>query len=387
MQQATLQNSRVQAVDILRGIVMVIMALDHTRDFFSNFTHSPTDLEYTTVGMFFTRWITHFCAPVFIFLAGTSAYLSLAKKNDKNAASLFLLKRGIWLIILEVTIVRFGWMFNLDYGHVVMQVIWAIGWSMVFLAVLIYLPFYAILSIGLLMIFGHNALDGLHAVDMGSGGVIWNVLHDPDVVKSGDSNFYVFYSLIPWIGVMATGYCFGRLLQQPNRNKLLYTVGISTIILFIVLRATNVYGDPNAWAVQDSWEKTLLSFLNCNKYPPSLLYLCMTLGPAILLMPLLDKMNNAVGRFFKVFGAVPMFYYILHIYLIHGMALALGLMLGLPSAYFTESGMMFTGRPGWGYELPGVYLAWVIAVLLLYFPSRWFMKVKQQHKKWWLSYI
>jgi uncharacterized membrane protein len=387
MQEQALQNSRIRSVDILRGIVMVIMALDHTRDFFSNFTHNPTDLEYTTTGMFFTRWITHYCAPVFIFLAGTSAYLSLSKKNDKNSAALFLLKRGIWLIILEITIVRFGWMFNLDYAHVVMQVIWAIGWSMIFLAGLIYLPFYAILSIGLLMIFGHNALDGVQAETMGSGGFLWNVLHDPDIVKSGDNNFYVFYSLIPWIGVMATGYCFGKLLQRPDRNKRLYITGISAIVLFIALRASNIYGDPYPWAVQETAVKTLLSFLNCNKYPPSLLYLCMTLGPAILLMPLLDKMDNAVGRFFKVFGAVPMFYYILHIYLIHGMALALGLMLGLPSNYFTDSGMMFTGRPGWGYGLPGVYLAWVIAVLLLYFPSRWFMKVKQQHKKWWLSYI
>jgi uncharacterized membrane protein len=366
---------------------MVIMALDHTRDFFSNFTHNPTDLAYTTTGMFFTRWITHFCAPVFIFLAGTSAYLSLAKKNDKKAASLFLLKRGIWLIVLEVTIVRFGWMFNLDYAHVVMQVIWAIGWSMVFLAGLIHLPFYAILSIGLLMILGHNALDNIQAETMTSGGFLWNVLHDPDIVKSGDNNFYVFYSLIPWIGVMATGYCFGKLLQRPDRNKWLYITGVSAIVLFIVIRASNVYGDPYPWSVQESWDNTLLSFLNCNKYPPSLLYLCMTLGPAILLMPLLDKMDNAIGRFFKVFGSVPMFYYILHIYLIHGMALALGVMLGLPSNYFTDSGMMFTGRPGWGYGLSGVYLAWVIAVLLLYFPSKWFMKVKQQHKKWWLSYI
>lgn len=386
MQQA-LQQNRIRSVDILRGIVMVIMALDHTRDFFSNFTHNPTDLAYTTTGMFFTRWITHYCAPVFIFLAGTSAYLSLAKKNDKNAASLFLLKRGLWLIILEVTIVRFGWMFNLDYAHVVMQVIWAIGWSMVFLAGLIYLPFYAILSVGLLMIFGHNALDGVQAETMGNGGFLWNVLHDPDIVKSGDNNFYVFYSLIPWIGVMATGYCFGKLLQRPDRNKWLYITGISAIVLFVALRASNIYGDPYPWAVQETPVKTLLSFLNCNKYPPSLLYLCMTLGPAILLMPLLDKMDNAVGRFFKVFGSVPMFYYILHIYLIHGMALALGVMLGLPYNYFTDSGMMFTGRPGWGYGLPGVYLAWIIAVLLLYFPSKWFMKVKQQHKKWWLSYI
>ena len=387
MQEQALQNSRIRSVDILRGIVMVVMALDHTRDFFSNFTHNPTDLEYTTTAMFFTRWITHYCAPVFIFLAGTSAYLSLSKKKDKNSAALFLLKRGIWLIILELTIVRFGWMFNLDYAHVVMQVIWAIGWSMVFLAGLIYLPFYAILSIGLLMIFGHNALDGIQAETMGSGGFLWNVLHNPDIVKSGGNNYYVFYSLVPWIGVMATGYCFGKLLQQPNRDKLLYITGTSAIVLFIVLRSTNLYGDPYPWTVQDSWDKTLLSFLNCNKYPPSLLYLCMTLGPAIFLMPLLDKMNNAVGRFFKVFGTVPMFYYILHIYLIHGMALALGMMLGLPANYFTDSGMMFTGRPGWGYDLPGVYLAWAIAVLLLYFPSRWFMKVKQQHKKWWLSYI
>lgn len=386
----TINTGRIKSVDILRGIVMVLMALDHTRDYFSNFNGNPTDLSVTTTGMFFTRWITHFCAPVFIFLAGTSAYLSLARKQHKKEASLFLLKRGFWLILLEVTIVRLGWLFNLDYSLVVMQVIWAIGWCMVFLSMLIHLPYKAILTIGLVMIFGHNLLDSIQMAPDNTVGVLWTFIHQGGSVPYGAGNvLFVIYPLVPWIGVMATGYCFGKVLQKETaqRNKSLYLIGGSAILLFIIIRATNLYGDPNNWQVQDTAVKTILSFLNCAKYPPSLLYLLMTLGPAILLMPMLENWNGRVGRFFTVYGRVPMFYYILHIYLIHFMAILLTMVVGTPVHYFTTNGMIFSAKEGWGYALPGVYLAWSLAVLLLYYPSHWFMVVKQNYKKWWLSYL
>ncbi|MCB9045112.1 MAG: DUF1624 domain-containing protein [Chitinophagales bacterium] len=383
-------NNRIRSVDILRGIVMVIMALDHTRDYFSNFHNNPTNLTVASMGMFLTRWITHYCAPVFVFLAGTSAFLSLSKKNNKKEASLFLLKRGIWLLILEFTVVRFGWMFNMDYTQTVVQVIWAIGWSMIFLSALIYLPFRGILAVGLVMIFGHNLLDMIQTEADTPSGALWYFIHQSGFIQyNGNSSVFVIYPIIPWIGVMATGYCFGSILQQDERtrNKQLYLLGGTTILFFLIIRATKLYGDPAPWEPQENFSRTVLSFINCEKYPPSLLYLLMTLGPAILIMPLLEKMSGAAGRFFIVFGRVPMFYYILHIYLVHAMALVWCVMQGLPADYFTDGNMIFAPKQGWGYELPVVYMVWILAILLLYVPCRWFMYIKLNHKKWWLSYI
>lgn len=387
---ADILHTRVRSVDILRGIVMVLMALDHTRDYFTDFYNNPTDLSVASTGTFLTRWITHFCAPVFVFLAGTSAFLSLSKKKDKKAASFFLFTRGIWLIVLELTIVRFGWLFNLDYSQTIVQVIWAIGWSMIFLAALIHLPFKAILTIGLIMVFGHNALDFIPVDTQTGTGLLWHFLHQSGFIQYGtNGSLFIIYPLIPWIGVMATGYCFGRILQynEHKRNRLLYRIGGGAILLFIILRATNLYGDPHPWTVQESWHRTVLSFINCEKYPPSLLYLLMTLGPSIMLMPLLERAAANVGRFFTVFGRVPLFYYIAHIYLIHAMALMGAAMLGLPLDYFTDNDLIWVSKPGWGWGLPVVYAVWIAAVLLLYYPSRWFMRVKQQNKQWWLSYL
>lgn len=387
---ADILHTRIRSVDILRGIVMVLMALDHTRDYFTDFYNNPTDLSVASTGMFFTRWITHFCAPVFVFLAGTSAFLSLSKKQDKKAASFFLFTRGVWLIVLELTIVRFGWLFNLDYSQTIVQVIWAIGWSMIFLAALIHLPFRWIFIIGLVMVFGHNALDFIPVNTQTGTGLLWHFLHQSGFIQYGtNGSLFVIYPLIPWIGVMAVGYCFGRIMQynEHKRNRLLYRIGGGAILLFIILRATNLYGDPHPWTVQDSWFRTVLSFVNCEKYPPSLLYLLMTLGPSIMLMPLLERAGANAGRFFTVFGRVPLFYYIAHIYLIHAMALVGAAMLGLPLDYVTDNDLIWVSKPGWGWGLPVVYAVWIAAVLLLYYPSRWFMRVKQQNKQWWLSYL
>lgn len=385
----TMNNpKRIVSIDILRGIIMVIMALDHTRDFFSNYHYDPLDMEHTTTAMFFTRWITHFCAPVFVFFAGTSAFLSFSRGKTKKEAARFLFSRGIWLIILEFTVIRIGWMFNVDYTHLLVQVIWAIGCSMVALSALIFLPYSLILTIGILIIFGHNALDSIHAEQFGHNAIWWKVLHEMGLVQITNTiSLFVIYPLMPWIGVMAVGYCFGKVFTKPerDRNVWLYSIGIASVILFILTRYINVYGDMHHWVKQDTAVKTILSFIDCTKYPPSLLYLLMTLGPAILLLPILEKWTNKVSVFFLVFGRVPMFYYILHIYLIHILAITVAVAQSLPASYFTED--MFGPKPGWGFGLNGVYFFWALIVGILYFPCRWFMKIKLSHKKWWLSYL
>lgn len=385
------QSKRIVSIDILRGIVMVIMALDHTRDYFTNFTHDPTDLEYASTFMFLTRWITHFCAPIFVFLSGTSAFLSMQKGKTIKQQAGFLLSRGIWLLILEFTIVRFGWMFNVDYSMVFVQVIWAIGWSMIFLSGLIFLPRKLVLAIALSLIFLHNAFDGVHAANLGEYGRWWNVFHEFGIIPLfGDVTMFVLYPLVPWIAVMAVGYCFGGIMKMEEwqRDKWLYRIGLSAIALFVVLRFTNAYGDSALWSSQGSLHRTVLSFINVTKYPPSLLYLLMTIGPAITLLPLLEKMRNKVGDFFTVYGRVPMFYYILHIYLIHFISMIVGVWIyDVPSHYFTTNAETLSAKPNWGYSLVGVYLYWMLVIVMLYLPCRWFMQVKMKHKKWWLSYL
>lgn len=385
-----IKPKRILSIDILRGAIMIIMALDHVRDFFTDFRKfDPLDLEHASTAMFFTRWITHFCAPVFVFLAGTSAFLSMQRGKTKNESSRLLFTRGIWLIILEVTIVRFGWAFNLDYHLIFLQVIWAIGWSMIFLSALIFLPRAAIAIIGLILILGHNMLDGIHANTFGSNAIFWNFLHEQGRAQYAPAYMAFFiYPIIPWIGVMAVGYCFGSIFkkEEKERNKWFYTIGISTIILFIVIRYINVYGDPSPWHTQANGT-TLLSFIKCTKYPPSLLYLLMTLGPAITLLPLLEKLSGRVGKFLMVYGRVPMFYYILHIYIIHLLALFTGLALGVPTKVFTSNGSLFDPNLKWGFSLPVVYLYWIATFLILYYPCKWFMRIKATHKKWWLSYL
>lgn len=383
------KTGRIISIDILRGIVMVIMALDHTRDYFSSFQYDPTDMLHTTPAMFLTRWITHFCAPIFVFLSGTSAFLSMRNGKSRTGQSIQLLTRGIWLILLEVTIVRMGWFFNLDYSLIVLQVIWAIGWSMICLSLLIFLPRYVILFIGLLMIAGHNMLDVYTAASFHNP-LWWNLAHEQGAYTYGTgSMIFVVYPLLPWVGVMAVGYCFGAIMLMPVqwRDKILKMLGFWLIGMFFILRGTGVYGDPIKWFSQDTPVMTALAFLNVTKYPPSLQYLLMTIGPGIFLLPFLEKSSNAIGRFFTVFGKVPMFYYILHIYLLHTMAVITGLIYHFPLTAFTSNQTALFPKQGWGFELPGVYLFWIAAIAILYYPCRWFVKIKATHKKWWLSYI
>jgi uncharacterized membrane protein len=361
---------------------MIVMALDHTRDFFTNYSGNPTDLEHASTIMFLTRWVTHYCAPVFIFLAGTSAYLSSRKNVTAQQASRHLLTRGLWLILVEVTLVFMGWTFAADYTRIILQVIWAVGCCMVFLSALVYLPWQVILAIGLLLIFGHNAFDGYNPPAQGVGGILWHFLHiQGPIVINHAHTIMVIYPLIPWIGVMAVGYCMGRVFTRPaaQRDKTLFSIGIGAIVLFILLRFSNLYGDPTPWAPQHAWWRTILSFINCSKYPPSLLYLLMTLGPAITALPLLERIGNLPGKIFTVYGRVPMFYYLLHIYLIHFMAVAV-------SAITRQNApVSMLSHPG--YSLPLVYLFWLSAVSILYLPCLWFMRVKMKHKWWWLGYL
>ncbi|HEV8429834.1 MAG TPA: heparan-alpha-glucosaminide N-acetyltransferase domain-containing protein [Pyrinomonadaceae bacterium] len=398
---------RIDSIDLLRGIVMVIMMLDHTRDFVHNaaLAFDPTDLSRTNVALFITRWITHFCAPVFVFLAGTGAYLQWARGKSKKQLSRFLVTRGLWLIVLEVTIIKFGVTFSLDYRFAgFLQVIWVIGVSMIVLAALIHLPRSVILAFGLLMIALHNLLDGIRVTGFrgptrpmpGLGAKLWILLHQPfdgfPVLGWPSPVAFVIYPLIPWIGVMACGYVFGalyRLHPQPRR-RLLLIIGSSATLLFIILRAINLYGDPSEWAPQKNIVYTVLSFVNTTKYPPSLIFLLMTLGPAILALAFFESEapRGWIRNFFVTFGRVPLFFYLLQWYTAHLISLLLHFVFGKPTSFLFQAPLNFGPPPeGIGFNLGVVYLSWIAGVLLLYPLCKWFAGVKQRRKDWWLSYL
>ena len=385
------QRIRLESLDLLRGLVMVIMALDHVRDFFHHdaLVYNPTDLTRTTPIVFFTRWITHLCAPAFVFLAGMSAYLYGMRGRSRAEVARFLVTRGLWLVVVEVTLVRFALFFNFDYNFLFLQVIWVIGCSMVILAGLIYLPQQAILALALLVIAGHNLLDGMgrapfssfgaNAPPMTTGDWIWSALHVP--------NPPVIYPLIPWFAVMALGYALGPLarLEPSNRRRIFLQLGIAVSAAFVVVRAINGYGDPSRWGSQPSPLYTVLSFLNTTKYPPSLLYLLMTLGPAFVLVSLFDRIPGPIGRFFIAFGRVPFFFYILHFYLIHLLALIAGALSGFDVRQFLTIPFLFPQE--YGSSLGVAYLMWIGVVLVLYVPCRWFADVKARRSDAWLSYL
>ncbi len=394
---------RLDFLDLLRGWIMIIMALDHVRDFFSHelFSFGPTDLDKTTLGFFFTRWITHFCAPVFCFLSGTGAFLSLTRGKSKHQVAYFLLTRGAWLVLLELTVVALSWTFNpailLEPGG---AVIWALGWSMIALAGLIYLPLWALATFAVVMIAGHNLLDPLVPAQFGRLSGLWDVLHEGGPFRIlPNTTFFVAYPLVPWIGVMAAGFAFGAIVnrERTQRQRIMLWLGVGLTLAFVLLRAANVYGDPDAWSPHARGALfTFLSFLNLQKYPPSLLYLLMTLGPALVVLAILDRAGQP-GRLLRpvlVFGRVPLFYYLLHIPLIHLLALGYSYAaFGGPTGLFTVEPFVaaFTGStlypPGYGISLPGVYLVWLIVVTLLYLPCRWFAELKQRRRDAWLSYL
>ncbi len=387
-------SHRVQSIDLLRGVVMVIMALDHVRDYFhfGAMTADPTNMETTTPLLFFTRFITHFCAPVFIFLAGTSAFL-YGQKRTKKELSHFLWTRGLWLIFIEITVNTFFWWFDPSFGFINLQVLWAIGVCMILLAGLIYLPKKVLIGFGLLLVFGHNLLDTITTENSGLG-IFWGFLHEMSFTTLGSRWISFSYPLIPWVGVMALGYVFGNLYVKDFdplvRKKWLWRLGIASILLFFLIRGLNVYGDLVPWSVQKNTIYTVLSFFNVAKYPPSLAFLLITLGPSFLFLLVTEKVQNRLSNFLLVFGRVPFFYYLLHIFIIH-----LGALLGLAVLgkdwtlmIITQENFMNPELAKYGYSLGIVYLVWVAVVLISYPLCKKYMlyKAANKHKKW-LSYL
>jgi len=403
-------HGRLDSIDLLRGIVMVLMMLDHTRDFVHNavFQFDPTDPTHTNVALFFTRWFTHFCAPTFIFLAGTSAYLQLARGKSKRELSRLLVTRGIWLIVLEVTLVKLGATFTFSSAFVqfaILQVIWVIGVSMIVLAVLIYLPEIVIGAFGVLMIALHNLLDGIRVQSWRGpesplptpAAKVWMLLHQAfegfPLLGFPSPIMFVIYPLIPWVGVMAAGYAFGVVykMEAHRRQRLLILLGGLLIVLFVIIRFINRYGDPAPWSQQKNAVYTVLSFLNTSKYPPSLLYLLMTLGPAIIALAVFERNTGArsrVSKFFITFGRVPLFFYLLQWPTAHGISVLLHFIFGKPVAWLIQSPLSFGQAPqGAGFNLAVVYVAWILGVLLLYPLCKWFAGVKERRRDWWLSYL
>jgi uncharacterized membrane protein len=380
---------RLESVDVVRGVIMIIMALDHTRDFLGIIAFSPTDVSRTTVPIFLTRWITYFCAPVFFLLTGTGAYLSLRRKT-KPELSRFLFTRGLWLIFLEITVFRcLGFQFNFDYKLTLLNVLWALGWAMITLSALVHLPVAWTTAIGLVMIAGHNLLDLIR-----SSNPLWNVLHQPGfVVGPSQHSVFVAYPLIPWIGVTAVGYSLGQVYSwtADRRRKFLLRSGLGSTAAFIIVRFINIYGDPLRWSVQKSAAFTVLSFLNTLKYPPSLLFLLMTLGPALLFLWAVDGHSPRFLRPALIIGKVPMFYYLLHMPLIHLIAVAACYARYGQVHWMFESPTVdkfpITAPPGWGFSLPVVYLIWISVVIALYPLCRWFADLKRRRSDAWLSYL
>lgn len=381
----TSKRVRIESIDVVRGAVMVLMALDHVRDFFCIPGVNPTDLTQTTIPYFFMRWITHFCAPVFFLLTGTGAYLSLRKKS-KRELSRFLFTRGLWLIFLELVVVRcFGWAFNFNYHFTMVQVLWTLGWAMIVLSALVYLPASVVTTFGVVMIASHNLLDNVQ-----SRSWFWSILHVPNVLVRTPRIVVVdVYPLIPWIGVTAVGYVLGQTYRWPTdrRKAFLSRTGLAVTAGFILLRAINRYGDPVRWSWQKSVGFTVLSFLNTTKYPPSLLYLLMTLGPALLFLWVIDGRTPRWLRPVLIVGKVPMFYYLVHIPLIHLLAVAVSYARYGQVRWVLEAPFFFHQPPGWGYSVPIIYLVWVCVVLALYPLCTWFADLKQRRSDAWLSYF
>jgi uncharacterized membrane protein len=389
---------RLESIDIVRGLVMVIMAIDHTRDYFTYLRFAPESLSQTYYALFFTRWITHFCAPLFFFLAGVGAFLYGSRRSPSQLTR-FLWTRGLWLIIVEFTIVGFAWTFIVPFGF--FGVIWALGASMVIMAAAVRLPIRWLGALAVLMIVGHDLLDRTRPNQFGHAAWIWSLLHvRGGLVLPGNVADFVLFPIVPWVGVMAAGYVFGTLYQREHRDRqrIMAILGIAMVVAFVFLRATNLYGNPPVglggvsqgdWHIQPTVEKTLILFLDVEKYPPSLEFLMMTLGPGILLLALLDgKTAPGIFRPLLVFGRVPMFFYILHLYLIHSLAVLMAVVFHQPVQWLLHGAFILNSIPdNYGHGLPFIYLMWMTVIVILYFPCRWFMGVKQRRKDWWLSYF
>ena len=396
MQQVFSQQKRITSIDLLRGLIMIIMALDHVRDYFhaDAYLYAPLDLDKASVTLFFTRWVTHFCAPVFMLLAGVSAFL-VGQKKSKKELSFFLLTRGLWLILLEFTVVNFGWNFDISFTNIYFIVIWALGVSMIVLAGLIHLPGKLILLVGIVLVAAHNLLDNIHFEGNSLKSFGWAILHEQQFFNWNGKNVLVGYPILPWIGIMALGYCLGSLYiaaySAERRKRILLISGCSSIALFILIRYINFYGDPSPWTIQQTNLYSFLSFIKVTKYPPSLLYILITLGPALLFLALSENISGSLTKIISVYGRVPMFYYLLHIYLIHlTTMLAAGLFTDFSwRIWILKQPLWFSDNlKGYGFSLGTVYLVWMGIVVAVYPLCKWYDRYKTSHKeKWWLSYL
>jgi uncharacterized membrane protein len=391
------RKARIESIDLLRGTVIILMALDHVRMYFGqgSLYADPTDLSTTTPLLFFTRWITHFCAPVFIFLAGTSAAFYGARRQNTRQLSRYLLTRGLWLIFLELVIVNFGWTFDITFSFHFIQVIWAIGASMVVLAGLVYLPKPAIFAFGIVLVAGHNLLDPIQAEGASLPAVIWYILHQEAFVSFlPDRMVYFHYPLIPLVGLMALGYVFGSLYEPgfgaARRRKWLLGMGTAAMLLFLILRGFNLYGDPNPWSLQPTAVYSLLSFLNTTKYPMSLHFLLMTMGPALVFLALVEGVKNRVSGIVLTFGTVSLFFYIVHVYVIHLLAFAALVISGRSWTDYiiTAEAWVNQTTADFGFDLWVVYLVWVLVVVGMYPLCKWYRVYKKAHpEKRLLAYI
>ncbi len=398
MTTPTVSRNRIYSIDILRGLVMMIMALDHVRDYLhiTAATDSPTNLATTTPALFFTRWITHFCAPIFVFLAGCSAYLSGRRKTTRELGQ-FLIKRGFWLILVELVIVTFGWTFNPLYNNFILQVIWATGIAMILLGLCVRLPYVVVLVTGLVIVCLHNLLDYPEAAVHGQVGFWDDLIHHGmfsiySFHFAPTHHFIILYAFLPWTGILFLGYGFGRFFEThitaAARKKTFLLLGTGMILAFIIIRFVNGYGDPKGWSGQRSPLFSLLSFVNVNKYPPSLDYILMTLGTGIVCLGLFERARPQSYRIPIVFGRVPFFYYILHLYLIHLIGMIIFFAEGYPAKDIAPQSFPFLFRPDhFGFGLFAVYAIWVGVLVILLPICNWYNKYKDTHKQWWLSYL
>ena len=389
-------KSRFASIDIMRGVIMLIMALDHVRHFLHlpAMVDQPTNLATTTPILFFTRWITHFCAPWFLFLSGVSAFIS-GQRKTKQELSIFLISRGSWLIIVELLIVNFSWRLDPLYHFFVLQVIWAIGWSMLLLGLLIRTSMSVIVTVGVILLAGHNLTDYMELPQQGISGILWKILFTTrvDSLSIGQHRTVLaIYAILPCTAIMLLGYAAGYLYKidfpENRRRIILLRMGAGLIILFIFLRLFNLYGDPAPWSLQKNTMYSLLSFLNVTKYPLSLQYTCMTIGPLLILLSILKERQNRVISFVSVFGKVPFFYYVLHFFLIHAITALLFFITGHTWSETNDPASVVFFRPAsFGFSLSTIYLVWLLVITILYFPCRWFTKYKATHRQWWLSYL
>jgi uncharacterized membrane protein len=394
---APVVKHRIESIDILRGVVMLIMAVDHVRDFFHAGHPEPTDLAITTPILFFTRLITHFCAPTFVFLSGVSAYLAGTRRTE-NQLSIFLIKRGLWLIAVEFLLITLAITLNPLYNVLIFQVIWAIGGSMILLGLLIWAraSLTVIGIIGAVIFFGHNIFD-FEKVD-----IINNTLAGKLLISGGgfgsfyqtgtNRGFLLAYALLPWAGVMMLGYVFGSLYKSTfdaaKRRKILLNTGLAVLAFFLIVRYFNIYGDPAPWSVQKTTALSIISFLNVTKYPCSLLYLCMTVGTALVILALTEKVKNKFTSILIIYGNVPFFYYLCHWYLMRILSVITFFVQGYKSSDIINPKQPILFLPdNMGFNLFGVYMVWLLIIFILYFPCRWYSKYKKTHQQWWLSYM